>query len=157
MRGSGPGGGGQSYTTAGTAPIGTKGKGGGGGGGYGDGAGSLGRKKDRSITIYTDKVTIRGSLPKEVIRRVIKQHLPQIRYCYEKELLRSPGIFGKVSTQFVISGAGTVSTAKVAETTLNNRAVESCITQKIRTWRFPKPKGGGIVVVKYPFVLKQSG
>jgi hypothetical protein len=157
LRGSGPGGGGQSYTTAGTGPLGTKGRGGGGSGDYGVGAGSMGEKKDRGVTIYTDKVTIRGSLPKEIIRRVIKQHLPQIRYCYEKELVRSPGIFGKVSTEFIISAQGSVSTARIDQTTLDNAAVEQCIAQKIRTWRFPKPKGGGIVVVKYPFVLKQSG
>jgi len=157
LRGSGPGGGGTSYTTAGTGPLGTKGRGGGGSGDYGVGAGAMNEKKDRGVTIYTDKVTIRGSLPKDIIRRVIKQHLAQIRYCYEKELVRSPGIFGKVATQFIISGQGTVSSAKVAQSTLDNAAVERCITQKIRTWRFPKPKGGGIVVVKYPFVLKQSG
>lgn len=157
LRGTGGGGGGQSYTSAGPGALGTKGRGGGGDGQYGEGVGSMDQKKDRGVTIYTDKVTIRGSLPKEIIRRVIKQHLAQIQYCYERELTRSPGIFGKVSTQFVISGQGTVSTAKVDQTTLNNAAVEQCITQKIRTWRFPKPKGGGIVIVNYPFVLKPSG
>ncbi len=157
LRGSGPGGGGKSYTSYGIGGLGTKGRGGGGTGDYGVGAGQLDEKKDRGVTITTERVRIEGSLPKEVIRRVIKQHLAQIRYCYEKELSRSPGIFGKVATQFIISGKGTVTMAKVDQTTLNNAAVEQCICQKIRTWKFPKPKGGGIVVVKYPFVLKQSG
>ena len=35
--------------------------------------------------------------------------------------------------------------------------VERCIGAKIRTWKFPKPKGGGIVIVRYPFVFKRTG
>ena len=88
---------------------------------------------------------------------MIKQHLAQIRYCYEKELVRAPGLFGKVGTQFTIAANGMVQSASVTETTLKNSEVERCITAKIRTWKFPKPKGGGIVIVKYPFIFKTSG
>ena len=28
---------------------------------------------------------------------------------------------------------------------------------RILLWNFPKPKGGGIAVVTYPFVFKQAG
>lgn len=156
-RGSGPGGGGTRMTSVGVGDVGTAGRGGGGTGEYGDLAGKVAKKKDRDIDISAGRVEIRGSLAKEIIRRVIREHLSQIRYCYEKELQRTPGIFGKVSTQFTISGQGTVIDSRVTQTTLGNQAVERCITQKIRTWKFPKPKGGGIVVVNYPFVLKQSG
>ncbi len=100
---------------------------------------------------------IMGSLDKEIIRRVIKEHLAQIRYCYEKELTRSPGLFGKVATQFTISADGNVQSAEVQQSTMNNAEVERCITSKIRTWVFPKPKGGGVVVVKYPFIFKTTG
>jgi hypothetical protein len=30
------------------------------------------------------------------------------------------------------------------------------MTKKIRRWVFPKPKGGGVVIVNYPFVFKSS-
>jgi hypothetical protein len=40
---------------------------------------------------------------------------------------------------------------------LNNAEVERCITSKIRTWVFPTPKGGGVVIVKYPFIFKTTG
>ncbi|MEO1335084.1 MAG: AgmX/PglI C-terminal domain-containing protein, partial [Myxococcota bacterium] len=91
------------------------------------------------------------------IRRVIKRHIAQIRYCYERELQVTPGLFGKVSTLFVISAEGGVNQAKVEQTTLKNEKVERCVLSKIRTWKFPKPRGGGIVVVKYPFIFKTSG
>jgi len=34
---------------------------------------------------------------------------------------------------------------------LRNPTMEVCINQRIRRWVFPEPKGGGIVIVKYPF------
>ena len=157
-RGSGPGGGGRSMNSVGLGALGTHGRGGGGDGtGYGEGAAGLGAKADRDINISAGSPIIMGSLDKEIIRRVIKQHLAQIRYCYEKELVRAPGLFGKVGTQFTIAANGLVQAASVTETTLKNSEVERCITAKIRTWKFPKPKGGGVVIVKYPFIFKTSG
>jgi pSer/pThr/pTyr-binding forkhead associated (FHA) protein len=159
-RGSGPGGGGLSMNSVGLGALGTAGRGG-GNGGYGDGVGGLGKKSDRDINITPGSPIIMGSLDKELIRRVIREHLPQIRYCYEKELTRNPGLFGKVATQFTISAEGTVQSAEVVKggdsTTLDNAEVQRCITSKIRTWVFPKPKGGGVVIVKYPFIFKTTG
>jgi len=156
-RGSGPGGGGLSSTRIGLGALGTRGRGGGGTGDEFAGAGSIGKKKDRDIQLSAGRTIVMGSLPKEVIRRVIQSNIAQIRYCYEKELTRSPGLFGKVATEFVIGGDGRVQTTKVTQTTLQSPPVERCMMQKIKTWRFPKPKGGGIVVVKYPFALNSSG
>jgi hypothetical protein len=31
--------------------------------------------------------------------------------------------------------------------------VGSCIASAVRRWQFPKPPGGGTVIVTYPFVL----
>jgi TonB family protein len=158
-RGNGPGGGGLSMNSVGLGALGTAGRGSGGSGGdgYGEGASGLGKKADRDINISAGSPVIMGSLDKEIIRRIIKQHIAQIRYCYEKELVRSPGLFGKVATSFTISGDGHVQSASVTESTLKNDEVERCITAKIRTWEFPKPKGGGVVVVKYPFIFKTTG
>lgn len=155
-RGAGPGGGGLSMNSVGLGALGTAGRGG-GQSGYGEGVGGLGRKADRDIQISQGNPLIMGSLDKEIIRKVIKEHLAQIRYCYEKELTRSPGLFGKVATEFVISGQGNVQSASVTDSTMKNTEVEQCITAKIRTWIFPKPKGGGVVVVKYPFIFKTTG
>ena len=57
---------------------------------------------------------------------------------------------------WIISAAGTVISAQVSETDLGNPAVEQCIAMKIKTWKFPEPKGGGIVEVNYPFIFKTS-
>jgi hypothetical protein len=47
--------------------------------------------------------------------------------------------------------------SKVGSSTLKNAKVETCIAQAVRRWLFPKPKGGGIVIVSYPFVLRSAG
>ena len=155
LRGSGSGGGGLG-DTIGIGGIGTRGRGG-GTGGYGSGAGVLGGKKDVDIGITSSEPTVMGSLDKELIRKVIHSNRGQIRYCYESQLNRFPKLEGKVAIKFVISAAGSVASSNVAQTTVGNAELESCIAGRVRTWNFPKPKGGGVVVVTYPFIFKQSG
>ena len=156
-RGKGPGGGGLSMTSVGLGAIGTAGFGGGGDGGYGDGAAALGKKQEREVVISQGTAVVRGSLDKELIRRVIKRHISQIRYCYERQLQVTPGLNGKVRIEWVITAQGRVRSTKVMESTMGNVQVERCMMRKIRTWLFPKPKGGGIVIVTYPWVLKPTG
>jgi hypothetical protein len=156
LRGGGPGGGGVGVGTLGTGKIGTRGRGS-GDGTYGTGEGGLGAKTERDVTMTQGTPVILGSLDPEIIRRIVREHAGQIRYCYEKELTRTPGIYGKIVMKWVINGDGKVTVSQVAETQMKNANVEQCLATKIRTWVFPKPKGGGIVVVNYPFVFKQGG
>jgi len=96
----------------------------------------------------------KGSLPREVIQRVIRAHLAQVRYCYEKSLLQQPTLAGKVVVRFVIDADGAVQEASdVSGPAFPAPEVPACITERVKTWRFPKPHGGGVVVVTYPFIL----
>jgi hypothetical protein len=156
LRGGGPGGGGVGVGTLGTGRIGTLGRGS-GNAGYGSGEGGLGAKTDRDVTMTQGTPVILGSLDPEIIRRIVREHASQIRYCYESELTRTPGILGKIVMKWVINGEGRVMQAQVAETQMKNANVENCLATKIKTWLFPKPKGGGMVIVNYPFVFKQGG
>jgi TonB family protein len=155
LRGSGSGGGGLG-DTIGIGGIGTRGRGG-GTGGYGSGVGVLGGKKDVDIGITSSEPTVMGSLDKELIRKVIHANRSQIRFCYESQLNRFPKLEGKVAVKFVISAAGSVATSSVAQSSVGNAELEACVAGRVRTWVFPKPKGGGVVVVTYPFIFKQSG
>lgn len=158
-RGTGIGGGGLSMTSVGVGELGTRGKGGGGEGGldYGEGAARLGGKRERDVEITAGRAIVRGSLSKEIIRRHIQKNRAKIRYCYERELQRSPGLFGKIATEFIIDASGRVTEARVKQNTMGVEEVGRCVTAKLRTIKFPKPKGGGIVVVNYPFLFKASG
>lgn len=155
IRGAGPGGGGTGTTSYGTGRVGTVGRGS-GNSSYGRAVGGLGKKKSRDIQISTAQPLILGSLDKDIIKRVIRENMQQIRYCYERELSKTPGIYGKVKMKWVITAEGRVSQSQVAETQMKNAAVENCMKRRIKTWRFPKPKGGGIVLVTYPFIFRQS-
>ncbi len=156
LRGSGSGGGGTG-NTIGIGGIGTKGRGG-GLGKYGEGVGlGMGGKKGVDIGITSSEPIVMGSLDKELIRQVIHRNRGQIRYCYESQLTKFPKLAGRVAIKFVITASGTVASSTVADSSVKNAAMETCIAGRVRTWQFPKPKGGGVVIVTYPFNFKQSG
>jgi TonB family protein len=156
LRGSGAGGGGVG-DTIGIGGIGTKGRGG-GVGNYGEGVGlGMGGKKGVDIGITSSEPMVMGSLDKELIRQVIHRNRGQIRFCYENQLTRYPKLNGKVTVRFVITATGSVSSSTVSQSTANNAELDTCVAGRVRTWQFPKPKGGGVVVVTYPFIFKQSG
>lgn len=154
VRGAGRGGGGVSESGIGMANVGTAGRGGGGGGGgsgYGKGASNLGEKDDKLPQVVAMPPTITGSLDKEIIRRVVRKHRRELTNCYQMELQKNKTLAGQVNVKFTIAGTGNVIAAVVSSSTMKNRTVESCITGKIQRWIFPEPKGGGIVIVNYPF------
>ena len=93
---------------------------------------------------------------KETIRRIIRSHVDAVRKCYEAVMIEPPFPRGKVMARILISGAGSVTSTCVASTTLNRLEAERCIVDEALTWTFPKPLGGGVIVVDYPFVLEPS-
>ncbi|MBA2661695.1 MAG: TonB family protein [Bradymonadaceae bacterium] len=153
LHGAGRGGGGVSERGIGLANVGTAGRGGGGrgGSGYGKHSADLGDRKTLEPKIVPGRPAITGSLDREIIQRVVRQHRREITYCYETELQKNRNLAGRVVVRFTISATGSVVSAVTAETSLNNAAVERCMSERIRRWVFPEPKGGGIVIVNYPF------
>jgi hypothetical protein len=103
------------------------------------------------------KSFVSGGLDKEVVGKVIRQQLAQIKFCYERELVKNPNLYGKLTVQFMIGGAGTVETTSIVDNEMNNQAVEECVLRRVKTWVFPQPRGGGQVLVKYPFVFTSAG
>ena len=124
--------------TIGLGTLGTIGKGGGGTGVQdilGAGVGS-----------------VRGSLDREIIRRIVRRHLNEIRYCYQ----RHGATASRSTVQFTIAPTGQVVASGVT-TSSGSSAVDGCIARAVGRWLFPKPKGGGVVVVSYPFVFRSAG
>jgi hypothetical protein len=157
IRGSGKGGGGQGETI-GIGAIGTKGRGG-GTAGYGTGVGGLGKKGDRDVNVSTGPAQVMGSIDKELVRKVIQEHAAQIRYCYEQQLSVNPKLQGKVSVKWIINADGQATNPQIegSATTLEDAKVHECMMSRITSWQFPKPKGGGIAVITYPWILRSSG
>jgi TonB family protein len=153
-------GGGTGEGTIGLGNLDTIGHGGGGGDGvgYGRGAGGLrGTSGGDMPTIKPGTAAVQGALSKEVIRRIIKQHLNEVRFCYEQALATQPDIEGKMAVKFTISPTGAVETANVSTSTLGAPAVDSCVSQAFERWTFPAPEGGGSVTVTYPLAFAPAG
>jgi TonB family protein len=149
VTGTGPGGGGSGLPTIGLGDqYHTVGR----NYGPGHGVGDLLPRRPRGPMITSGFVTTNhGSLDKEIIRRVVRLHMNEVKYCYDKELVRKAGLEGRLSVQFVISPVGQVVTSVVQSSTLGNVSVEKCVTDAVRRWSFPKPQQGGIAIVSYPF------
>ena len=143
------GGGGGLVTKGGTALL----RGGGGG------AGALSGKGTRGVGGIVQKVPQemrsvgQGSLDRDAIQKVINQNVSQIQRCYERELVNNPGLSGKIEVEWTVMLSGSVKSTRQKFNTLSSPAAVSCILDKIKTWRFPNPKGGE-VIVSYPFVFK---
>jgi pSer/pThr/pTyr-binding forkhead associated (FHA) protein len=158
VSGTGAGGGGTGSGTIGTGRYGTIGHGSGTGTGYGIGGGAGGMRgrvaKVPNVTI--GNATATGDLDKNTIRRYVRQKLPLITYCYEKQLVTKPSLAGTVVTAFTIDGNGRVISVRAGG--MGNADVENCVADILKSIQFPKPTGGGIVnVTSYPFSFRASG
>lgn len=96
---------------------------------------------------------MKGKLDKPIIRRIVRAHINVVRSCYAAGLTKNPKLEGKVSINFVVNGTGKVGSAVVQESSLKDRSVGNCIAKAVKRWNFPKPAGGGNVIVTYPFKL----
>ena len=149
-------GGGGDGSGLGLARIGTNGIGG-GLANYGDGKGGMRGKENGEIGPGPGKPEVTGSIDPELIRKVVHDHRAQIRTCYETQLANKPSLSGKLISAWTIDQSGSVTEAHTQESTLKDGAVANCVAQKIKTWRFPIPKGGGEVFVTYPFIFTPGG
>lgn len=96
-----------------------------------------------------------GNVPKEAIAAAVRGARRQVQFCYERELTKTPTLEGKVTVEFVIGTNGQVSSAKDAsDAPFPSAKVTECLLGVVRKLKFPRPVGGGAVIVRYPFVFK---
>ena len=161
-RGTGEGGGGTGEGLTGEGVLGTIGIGDGSrsGGSHdvGRGVGLLAaRHIPRTPDVMTGFLSVRGSLDREIIRRIVRRHLNEVRFCYDEALVARPMLAGRVVVQFSIAPTGRVLASLLQSSTLGATAAEACIVNAVKRWEFPAPTGGGLVMVSYPFQLAPAG
>lgn len=100
----------------------------------------------------TPKAEVDGALDKDLIRRIVRAHIGEVRYCYNEGLEHDPELAGRVVVDFVIGPEGKV-TRSFAHSDMEGD-VPDCIATAVSHWRFPRPADGEDVSVKYPFVLE---
>ena len=123
----------------------------GNGSGWGRGAGGLGPPGVTPPDVIPGPMTVHGSLDKEIIRRVVRRHIDEVKYCYEQELVRKRRLKGQTIFEFKISPGGEVATARLRRSTLRSPRAESCVVAAIRRWSFPCPLAHDVVTVSDPF------
>ncbi len=167
LSGVGAGGGGDDTIAIGNLGTIGHGSGSGSGFGYGRAAGRLHRSSDDSefgegagfqggFTIAcpaADAVVVPSSCDAELIRRVVRAHVNEVRFCYERALQSRPELTGRVVTQFHIAADGSAADAAVASSTLADARVGACVAGAVRRWEFPRCAAQ----VSYPFVFVPSG
>ncbi len=154
--GTGRGGGGTGQGTIGLGNTGIIGKGGGGGtgSGYGRGSGAgFGGRGKRVPRVRQGKAQVQGALDKDIIRRIVRAHINEVRSCYNTELTKDPNAKGSSRIKWTIGPDGAVTATEVTGGTVPEQLAK-CIEKAIKRWKFPKPAGGGSVTVTYPFVLE---
>ena len=129
--------------------LGGNGKGGlGGGDGSGSGTGEGGEHK-----VAGKGVTAAGQgLSPEQIRRVVMSRMGAFTACYEIASAHDPTLKGSVGVTFSISPGGSVSSASITGSSLNNPRVEGCILRNFNRLQFPSAdKASG---ASFPFVFR---
>lgn len=108
---------------------------------------------DRHARVRQGKARVVGALDHDIIRRIVRAHIGEVRGCYEAGLRRNDNLRGRVAIRFTIGPGGKVGTSKIAKSSLGDSRVKACIANAIKRWKFPKPENSNDVVVNYPFLL----
>ncbi len=103
----------------------------------------------KKAALSTSGADIGGADGADAIKSVLRQKSGQVKYCYEQRLKENPNISGRIAVEVSIS-AGRVTSAIIVENTTGDSALESCVTRKIRGWRFSEDADGDIYL---PFAL----
>jgi hypothetical protein len=116
--------------------------------------GSTGKRQVQAMVTASLSRTVRieGGMSREMVKRVIDQHLQEITYCYENALISNPDIMGRMVFEWKIMMDGRVGEIRIVASSVNSHEIHDCIKSAIKSWRFPKPEGAE-VVVSYPFVF----
>lgn len=89
-------------------------------------------------------------IDREAVRRILRDHIPQFRGCYQSELDRSrsgDGLEGRVQFSFSIGPGGRVTKSSILSDEISADSVRNCIKNILHGIQFPQPKGGATVDV----------
>lgn len=95
----------------------------------------------------------------EVIQKIVKEHRPEVRECYEKARKDLPSLQGDLVIHFVLDPAGKVKVIEVNQerTTLKSPAVSDCAIKTIKGLTFPASSRGMETNVNYPYNFMPGG
>jgi len=115
------------------------------------GKGGLSSKKGFDTSYIEAKTVVLGSMDPELLRKILREYIPQFRHCYQKELLTNDQIKGILDLNFRILGNGKVSNIDIlAKDAKFSKGGSDCMAGVLNLIDFPKPQGGGVVDIRQP-------
>lgn len=112
-------------------------------------------EKRQSKAPATPVADRRGTIAPALVERFINQHKFQLQICYEQSLRRNKEAVGEMEWRWTITPRGNVTDISLAKTTIEDKKLESCIREKMKSWQFPSPDRGS-VEISYPFVFSPN-
>lgn len=116
------------------------------------GSRGLASKKGFDTSYLETKTVVLGSMDPELLRKILREYIPQFRHCYQQELIKnSEKIKGVIDLNFSINASGKVGKMDIkAKDARFSRNGIDCMGQVLGIIEFPRPKGGGVVDVRQP-------
>lgn len=111
-----------------------------------------GEKKEEKVEANVDlkapeETAGTGTLDSSSIRSTIQRYAGRIQRCYERQLKKDSNAAGKIIVNFTVGRAGRVTNSRSTTDSVGG-GVGSCVAQAIKGLRFPRPKGGKVMVNK---------
>jgi hypothetical protein len=104
--------------------------------------------------VPVEKIAL-STIDPDAIRRLLRENIPQFRYCYQKELdaTQNDKLQGRLVFKFVINGTGRVGRSEITSDDITSDKVRGCIKNVLQGIQFPAPNGGKTVEVAQPMNL----
>lgn len=121
----------------------------------GGGSGSVGKVEStapKKVKTSVGQMDVSSGEGADGIKKTVRKYQGQIQSCYEQQLKSNPNLGGRVAVEIEIT-SGRVTTVVVAENTTGDSALASCISKRIRGWRFASDVTDSVYL---PFALNAS-
>ena len=97
-----------------------------------------------------------GTIDVAAVNTFINVRFGQLRACYERRLKVDSSLKGTLDLNISIASTGKVNWVSVNRNTVRDSKMLSCVRRTIRSWDFPKPQGGRVIVAKTFHFKKKS-
>jgi hypothetical protein len=116
------------------------------------GSRGLASKKGFDSSYLEPNTVVKGSMDPELLRKILREYIPQFRHCYQQELIGNDDkLAGIVELNFTINAEGKAIKPQISmkNTKFSDKGA-NCMVDVLNVIEFPKPKGGGVVDVIQP-------
>jgi hypothetical protein len=103
------------------------------------------------LTEAEQRAQAEASIDAAGVRLAVKQHLPQVKACYERAFKNESG-GGTVEIAFAIDAEGRAARVRTESNSTDSDPLARCLEAAVATWKFPRPVGGEYELI-YPFVF----